>query len=68
MNEYRLTRNRPYMDTNCPGKDDRRSRQGYYITAPTREDALRQMAEQFKDDVLFGCGFTCDLWKENVTR
>ena len=66
MNEYRLTRNRPYMGTDCPGKNDRTARQGYYITAPTREEALVKMAQRFKDDVEFGCGFTCDLWKQGV--
>lgn len=67
MNEYRLTRNRPYMGTNCPGKTNRSARQGYYITAESKEAALAQMAKDFPEDVAWGSGFTCDLWREAGT-
>lgn len=62
LNQYRCTRNEPYMG-NCPGNTDITARQGYYITAATERDAKTTLKALFPDDTE---GFTATLWKENV--
>jgi hypothetical protein len=62
MNEYRCTRNSPYMHE-CFGKNDTGARQGYYIVASSEQEALKVMADEHPADRY---GFTCELWKENV--
>ncbi len=60
-NEYRCTRNQPYLNLNCFGYTDLESRQGYYIKAESEQDAIAQMAQLYPDD---DAGFTAHLWKE----
>jgi hypothetical protein len=55
MNEYRCTRNQPYLDPRCFGHTDLETRQGYYIKAESEQDAIAQMTELYPDD---NAGFT----------
>lgn len=61
MNQYRCTRPGCY-EKGCPGHTDPSARQGHYIYAETREDAIEQMIKRFPDDV----HFDIQLWKEGV--
>ena len=61
MIEFRMTRRRPYVTCDCPGRKNVRARQGYYIRAKTIEDAQAMMLEHFSDDAQFG--FDGELWK-----
>ncbi len=56
--EYRCTRNQPYL--NDPEPNDLSVRQGYYITANSKEEALEKMKERFPEDI--EAGFTVDEW------
>lgn len=60
MNEYRLTRNEPYLNPKCFGHTDLEARQGYYIKASCEEEAIALMLTQFPHDT---AGFTCELWE-----
>jgi len=63
--EYRCTRNASYSH-DCIGKNDPTVRQGYYIQAQSREEALEKMAIRFPEEVKQG--FTVEEWKSfNVT-
>tara|TARA_R110002096_G_scaffold94819_1_gene213125 strand:+ start:1340 stop:1576 length:237 start_codon:yes stop_codon:yes gene_type:complete len=67
MNEYRCTRILPYFGTS--GEENTEHRQGYYIACEHKREALKQMTEQFPDDVkeakIHGHKpFTCKFWKE----
>jgi hypothetical protein len=65
MQEYRCTRNAPYLH-DCLGQDDISARQGYYIWANGTEDAWQKMAIRFPEEVTQG--FTVDPWEGfNVT-
>lgn len=61
MKEYRCTRNQPYQGVACPGNLNTRARQGYYILAHNKDEALMIMRNQFPNDT---CGFTAELWKD----
>ena len=54
LKEYRCTRNAPYRSPNCPGHTDCSARQGHYIYAQSREDALRKMALLFQNEHVYG--------------
>jgi hypothetical protein len=58
---WRCTINACYQ-ADCPGKTDRRARQGHYIEAYSETGALRQM--RFKFPAEAALGFTADLWHE----
>lgn len=60
MKQFRCTRNKPYHP-DTQGFSDRSCRQGYYIDADTKEEALQKMAELYPDE--FRYGFTLDEWK-----
>lgn len=60
LNEYRCTRNSPYMHE-CIGKRDLGARQGHYITATSETEAHLKMAEEFPSD---SHGFTVHLKEE----
>ena len=62
INEYRCTRNSPYMHE-CIGKDDLGARQGHYVQATSALEAMEIMAEDFPQDKH---GFTAELWQENI--
>ena len=47
MNEYRLTRNEPYINPNCFGHTNLAARSGYYFKADSEQDAIAQMEVQF---------------------
>jgi hypothetical protein len=64
MNEYRLTRNEPYLNPNCFGHTDLEARSGYYIKAESEEDAIAQMTQMFPRD---SAGFTVELWKPDTS-
>jgi hypothetical protein len=57
LREFRCTRNDPYQHK-CPGNADLSARQGHYILARGRDQALAIMAAEFPNDRL---GFTADL-------
>ncbi len=56
MNDYRCTRNSVYPPTS-PGHTDLTAREGYYVRAATRDEALRAMRRRFPDDLE---GFTAE--------
>jgi len=60
LNEYRCTRNSPYIMHSCPGRNDPTARDGYYIVARSPEEAMEKMAEKFPLD---RHGFTADFFK-----
>lgn len=60
MNEYRCTRNQPYLNPNCFGHTDLDARQGYYINAGSEQAAIAFMAQLYPTD---DAGFTAQLWK-----
>lgn len=60
MNEYRCTRNQPYLNPKCFGHTDLEARQGYYLKAESEEDAIALMEQQFPCDT---AGFTAHRWK-----
>jgi hypothetical protein len=60
MNEYRLTRNEPFLNPNCFGHTDLEVKSGYYIKASCEEEAIALMQEMFPHDT---AGFTSELWK-----
>lgn len=62
VNEYRCTRNSPYMH-DCIGRDDLGARQGHYVEATSELEAMEVMAKDYPSD---RHGFTAQLWKENV--
>lgn len=49
MPKFRCTRNARYSHA-CTGRDDLRARQGHYVEADTREEALAEMRRSFPDD------------------
>ncbi len=51
QNEYRCTRRALYKTEGCPGHTNLSARQGYYIRADSKEEALRTMAQDFPKDV-----------------
>jgi hypothetical protein len=57
--EFRCTRNTPYIH-DCLGRDNWSARQGYYIKAHDRDEALAKMAERFPEDTE---GFTATKWQ-----
>lgn len=59
MNQYRCTRNAPYVAVDCPGRKDPKARQGHYIRAENTEEALKIMTLTFPKDRE---GFTVSLW------
>lgn len=61
-NEYRCTRNWCYAQGTL-GATDTSARQGHYIQAETKEEALARMAEKFPDEK--EAGFTAELWRES---
>jgi hypothetical protein len=64
MNEYRLTRNEPYLNPKCFGHTDLEARQGYYLKAETETNAIAQMSQMFPHDT---AGFTVELWKPDTS-
>lgn len=60
MNEYRCTRNEPYINPNCFGHTNLASRSGYYLKAESEQGANALMEAQFPHDT---AGFTSELWK-----
>ncbi len=58
MTEFRCTRNRPYVSPTCLGHSDLTARQGYYINAATRDEALTRMAVLFPEEYDLRAGFT----------
>lgn len=68
MKEFRCTRAIPYL-ADCPGRDDPRSRQGYYVAAEDERSALVEMTKRFPDDVVKALElgikpFTARFWRE----
>jgi len=62
--EFRCTRNSPYQHE-CAGQHDLKARQGHYIRAESKEQALTEMARIFIEDKH---GFTADCkdrWDDN---
>lgn len=57
--EFRCTRNTLYTH-DCLGRDNWSARQGHYIMAHDRDEALAKMAERFPDDTE---GFTATKWQ-----
>ena len=57
--EYRCTRNEPYDDPNCPGFRNPKARQGHYISATSKKEAIALMQLMFPNDK---AGFTAHLW------
>lgn len=53
---YRCTRNEPYRFF-TPGYGNIKERQGYYIEAKSREEAIAKMQSKFWKD---RCGFTAE--------
>lgn len=49
LNEYRCTRNSPYMHK-CMGHDNLSARQGHYVNCYTEEQALEIMGMDFPGD------------------
>lgn len=64
MNIYRCTRRKPYESPGCPGHMDKSARQGHYIEAESRDEAIQKMAKQYPDEVV--PGFDIQLWEENI--
>ena len=63
--EFRCTRNAPYSHQ-CLGHNDLLSREGYYITASSQEEAWEKMARRFPEEA--SAGFTVQEWEGlNVT-
>jgi hypothetical protein len=54
--KFRCTRNEPYLGQ-CPGRTDLQARQGRYLVADSKPQALAKMAADFPQDV---AGFTAD--------
>lgn len=50
MNEFRLTRRKPYGE-NTPGYIDLSARQGHYIRADYWQEAYAKMLEQYPGEV-----------------
>ncbi|MUH00606.1 hypothetical protein F7734_53400 [Scytonema sp. UIC 10036] len=59
MTEFRCTRNAPYVTANCLGNQDTSSRQGYYVCAASKKEALKIMSAIFPAEVKDG--FTVEL-------
>lgn len=59
--EFRMTRRRPYVLCDCPGRSNVRARQGYYIRASNLQGAEMVMREHFPEDAQFG--FDGEVWK-----
>ena len=57
---WRCTRNAPYSSPNCPGNRLTSARQGHYVSAATKQEALDYMRCQFPHDT---DGFTAHPWK-----
>lgn len=64
-NEYRMTRNTPYLNTDQRAAWDLSKREPYYILANSESEAIQIMKDLFADDTL---GFTGWLWRKNVTE
>lgn len=47
MNEYRCTRNEPYLNPNCFGHTDLEARQGFYIKADSEQVPLHKWLSYF---------------------
>ena len=63
--EFRCTRNASYSHQ-CLGHNDVSARQGYYITATSKESAWEKMATRFPEET--SEGFTVQEWQGfNVT-
>ena len=59
--EFRVTRRRPYVSCDCPGKKNLSARQGYYIRESSADLAILKMNEYFPEDRNFG--FDVQVWK-----
>ena len=59
--EWRCTRNACYDNPKAKSFTDPSCRQGYYITAETKDQAMIIMARRFPDDP-HTQGFTVDRW------
>lgn len=62
MNQYRCTRNQPYVNPKCFGHTNLEARQGFYIKAETEEEAIALMQQEFPYDDM---GFTVQLWTDD---
>lgn len=57
--EYRCTRTEVYSDPDCQGHHNLSVREGHYINADSKEEALAAMAENYPHEH----EFTADLFK-----
>ena len=57
--EFRCTRTELYNDPGCPGHNNLKAREGHYINADSKEDALATMAKNHPSET----EFTADLFK-----
>ena len=67
ITEWRCTRNTMYSSETCLGHNDLTVRQGHYIRADTKVEALMEMIKRFPQDVMYQTAmqaFTIDCWKE----
>ena len=64
MKTWRCTRDYPYTNPGCIGHKDIKSRQGHYVEAETKEEALADMYSAFPNDVAEGYGFTVEDWTD----
>ena len=57
--KFRCTRTELYNNPHCPGHTNLSSKEGHYINADSKEEALAQMKKDHPDET----EFTADLFK-----